>query len=269
MAIRYDKKLNQEINKVIKNYNAKIRRIEKYDDSYNYLLPNKITKSDLKTMAYTRRELRRKLNELKRFSQRGIEQSIQLKGGYVLSRYEYENLKREKARVQRNITNELKRLELTSPTVYGKRQAFSFAKMGDSRYLNFLAKKEKIETKWEYLEQEEFERYEEFVYKAGRSLEYETSLFRENYKKMLFDLGYYTKYDNDKLKDLENKLDKLSNKQFYKLFNEEKSIKAITEYYVLTTGKNMTRIDPSTIQPDVWQNYDNLIENIDNIIANL
>ena len=149
MAIRYDKKLNQEINKVIKNYNAKIRRIEKYDDSYNYLLPNKITKSDLKTMAYTRRELRRKLNELKRFSQRGIEQSIQLKGGYVLSRYEYENLKREKARVQRNITKELKRLELTSPTVYGKRQAFSFAKMGDSRYLNFLAKKETLLEKLE------------------------------------------------------------------------------------------------------------------------
>ena len=36
MAIRYDKKLIQEMDRVIRNYNQKIRRIEKYEDSYNY-----------------------------------------------------------------------------------------------------------------------------------------------------------------------------------------------------------------------------------------
>ena len=269
MAIRYDKKLNEEINKTIRNYNAKIRRIEKYDDSFYYHLPEKITKENLKKAVYTRNELRRKLKELQRFSERGIEKSMQLKSGYVLSKYEYENLKREKARVQRNISREITRLETTNPTVYGKRQSYSFAKMGDSRYLNFLARRENIMKKIEELTGEEFLKYKTFVYKTGRNIEYETSLFRENYKKMLFDLAYYTKYDKDKIKALENKLDKLNNKQFYKLFNEEKSVKAITEYYVLTTGKSMTKIDPSVIQPDVWQNYDNLIENIDYIISNL
>ena len=120
MAIRYDKKLNQEIRKVINNYNAKIRRIEKYDDSFNYQLPEKITKKDLQQNVYTRNELRRKLNELKRYSQRDIEKSMQLAGGYVLSRYEYENLKREKARVKRNISRELTRIETEKPRVFGK-----------------------------------------------------------------------------------------------------------------------------------------------------
>lgn len=269
MAIRYDKKLNQEINRVINNYNAKIRRIEKYDDSYNYQLPEKMSKQLLKQNAYTRNELRRKLKELQRFSKRGIEESIQLKGGYVLSRYEFENLKREKARVQRNITREINRLEEQKPTVYGKEQVRTFAQMGDSRYLSFLARKRNILKDYETLTSEEFKRYEEFVYSAGRNIEYENSLFRDNYKKMLFDLAYYTNYDNDKIKFIENKIDKLNNKQFYKLFHTEQGIKEVIYQYMAVTGKKMGRIDPEIIKDNVWQNYDKLIENIDDIIGSL
>ena len=266
MAIRYDKKLNQEINRVIRNYNQKIRRIEKYDDSFNYLLPEKITKQNLKQNVYTRNELRRKLNELKRFSNRGAEQSMQLAGGYILSRYEFENLKREKARVQRNLSREIKRLETEKPTVYGKSQVTTFAQMGDSYYLSNVGRKKAINIDFKKLGKEEFEKFKETVYRIGRNQEYENSLFRDNYKKMLFDLAYYTNYDPEKIKYLESKLDKLNNKQFYKLFNTEKGIKAITEYYLLITGKKMKRLDPSVIKPDVWQNYDNLIESIDQII---
>ena len=43
MAIRYDKKLNQEINRTIKNFNQKIARLEKQDRE---LLPSKITKKE-------------------------------------------------------------------------------------------------------------------------------------------------------------------------------------------------------------------------------
>ena len=44
MAIRYDKKLNQEINRTIKNFNQKIARLEKQERE---LLPSKITKQEL------------------------------------------------------------------------------------------------------------------------------------------------------------------------------------------------------------------------------
>lgn len=269
MAIRYDKKLNQEINRVIRNYNQKINRIKKYEDSYNYQLPETITKKNLKENVYTRNELKRKLNELKRFSERGIEKSMQLEGGYVLSRFEYENLKRERARVKRNVSREIKRLETEKPTVFGKAQIKTFAQMGDSYYLNLKAKRESLEKKIELLQKEEFERYRQLVYKTGRSQEYQNSLFRENYKKMLTDLAYYTKYDKEKIKLLESKLDKLNNRKFYKLFQNEKAIKSITEYYLLTTGKNMQKIDPSVFKEDVANLYDNLIENIDEIIETL
>ena len=61
MAIRYDKSLNQEINRTIKNFNQKIARLEKQERE---LLPSKITKKDLKDSVYTRAELRRKLKEI-------------------------------------------------------------------------------------------------------------------------------------------------------------------------------------------------------------
>ena len=269
MAIRYDKKLNQEINRVIRNYNAKIRRIEKYDDSFNYQLPEKITKQNLKQSVYTRNELRRKLNELKRYSQREVEKSMQTPGGYILSRYEFENLKREKARVKRNITREIKRLESEKPRVFGKQQSMTFAQMGDSYYLNLKAKREQLEKKIEMLKGDEFKRYEKLVYKTGRSHEYQSSLFRDNYEKMLTDLGYYTGYDSKKLEVLKDKLNKLNNRQFYKLFQNERAIKSITEYYPLVTNKTIKGFNPDDIKEDVSNLYDNLIENIDTIIGTL
>ena len=42
MAIRYDKKLNQEINKTIRNFNQKIARLEKTER--DLILQSKITK---------------------------------------------------------------------------------------------------------------------------------------------------------------------------------------------------------------------------------
>ena len=268
MAIRYDKKLNEEINKVVRNYNQKIRRLEKSFDSYLYQLPDTVSKKSLKQNVYTRVELRRKLNELKRFSIRGAEYSMQLEGGYVLSRFEFENLKREKTRVKRNISREIKRLETEKPMVFGKIQSKTFAQMGDTYYLNLKAKREQLEKNLEKLQGDEFKKYKELVYKIGRSQEYQTSLFRYNYKKMLTDLAYYTEYDKDKLRQLETKLNKLNNRQFYKLFQTEKSIKSITEYYPLVTGSVMG-FDPKNIKEDVASLYDNLIENIDDIIGSL
>ena len=106
MAIRYDKKLNQEINRTIKNFNQKIARLEKQKKE---LLPSKITKKDLKDNVYTRTELYRKLKELQRFSHRGAEDIIETKGGVKLTQYELSNIKRENTRIKRNITREINR----------------------------------------------------------------------------------------------------------------------------------------------------------------
>lgn len=262
MAIRYDKKLNQEINRVIKNFNQKIARLEK---DQRELLPSKITKKDLKSSVYTRRELNRKLNELKRFSKRGAEDVITTKGGLRITNYELNELKRESARIKRNVTREINRLQTQSPKVFGKIQATTFAQMGDTNYLNLVARRNALNKDIRNLSRQEFERYKQLVEKTGKSQVYMNSVFKENYFQMLTDLAYYFNYDKNKLDKLKEKMMKLKPNDFLKLFNEDKSIRAILDYYPIITN-SFDAIDPADIAEDVTNLYDMLVENMDQML---
>ena len=103
MAIRYDRKLNQEINKVIRNFNQKVARLEKEERE---LLPSKITKKELKRETGTRTELKRRLKELQKFSKRGAEEIVTTKEGFRLTRYDINVLKTQRSRAKRQLTKE-------------------------------------------------------------------------------------------------------------------------------------------------------------------
>lgn len=261
MAIRYDKKLNQEINRTIKNFNQKIARLEKQERE---LLPSKITKKDLKS-ATTRTELQRKLKELQRFSKRGAEDVITTSGGVKLTQYELQNIKRENARVKRNITREINRLKVEKPKIFGKKQTSTFSEMGDTDYLNLVARRKALEKDINKLSREEFERFTKLIEKTGKNQQYMNSVFKDNYFEMLTDLAYYFDYDNDKLNLLKQKLMNLKPNDFLKLFKEDKSIRAILDYYPVVTN-SFNAINPDDIKEDVVNLYDNLIDNIDDII---
>lgn len=265
MAIRYDKNLNSEITRVVRNFNNKINRLEKLQS--DLILPDKITKKSLTEEYYTRKDLQRKLNELKRFSTRGIEKTVETKAGLKLSEYELINLKKESARIKRNLTREINKMRTTKPKIFGKVQTATFSQMGDTMYLNLLARREALEKDTNTLTKEEYERYKKLVLKTAKNKQYMNNIFKENYRKMLTDLGYYYNYDKEKMKVLEGKLDKLSPNEFLKLFQNDKSIKAIIDYYPIITD-TLSAINPKDIQDDVKVLYDNLIDNIDDILEN-
>ena len=262
MAIRYDKKLNQEINRTIKNFNQKIARLEKQERE---LLPNKISKKDLKSNVYTRTELQRKLKELQRFSTRGAEDVSTTSGGVRLTKYELNEIKRENARVKRNITREINRLRVEKPKIFGKKQTSTFSEMGDTDYLNLVARRKALEKDINKLSREEFERFTKLVEKTGKNQAYMNNVFKENYFEMLTDLAYYFDYDTDKLNLLRQKLMNLKPNDFLKLFKEDKSIRAILDYYPIVSN-SFNEINPYDIKEDVINLYDNLIDNIDEII---
>ena len=262
MAIRYDKKLNQEINRTIKNFNQKIARLEKQDRE---LLPSKITKKELKDNVYTRTELRRKLKELQRFSNRNAEDVITTSGGVRLTQYDYQNIKRENTRIKRNITREINRLRVEKPKIFGKLQSSTFSEMGDSDYLNLVARRKALEKDINKLSKDEFGRFKKLVEKTGKSQQYMNNIFKENYFEMLTDLAYYFDYDNDKLNLLNQKLMKLKPNDFLKLFKDDKSIRAILDYYPIITN-SFNAINPDDIKEDVVNLYDNLIDNLDDIL---
>ena len=262
MAIRYDKKLNQEINRTIKNFNQKIARLEKEQRD---LLPSKITKKSLKNNVYTRTELQRKLKELQRFSKRGAEEVITTSGGVRLTRYELNEIKRENARVKRNITREINRLKIEKPKIFGKKQTSTYSEMGDHDFLNLVARRKALEKDVNKLSREEFERFTKLVEKTGKNQQYMNNIFKENYFDMLTKTAYYFDYDNEKLEYLKDKLMKLQPNDFLKLFKEDKSIRAILDYYPVVTN-SFNAINPDDIKEDVVNLYDNLINNIDEIV---
>ena len=252
MAIRYDKKLNQEINRTIKNFNQKIARLEKQERE---LLPSKISKKELKNSVYNRAELQRKLKQLQRFSERGAEEVITTKGGVQLTQYDLSNLKRENARIKRNITREINRLKVDKPK----------SEMGDTDYLNLVARRKALEKDINKLSREDFERFTKLVEKTGRNQQYMNNIFKQNYFEMLTDLAYYFDYDTNKLNELKQKLMNLKPNDFLKLFKEDKSIRAILDYYPIVTN-SFNAINPDDIKEDVINLYDTLIDNIDEII---
>ena len=65
MAIRYDKKLNSEIRKAVLRFNKKVRSLEQNENIVNV---STTSKKELIKGVNTRKELRKKLADLKRFS---------------------------------------------------------------------------------------------------------------------------------------------------------------------------------------------------------
>lgn len=261
MAIRYDKKLNAEIKRVIANYNAKVRRLEKNTSLMS--IPDPITKKELKESVTRRKDLYRKLNELKTFSKRGMEQNITLKSGVNISKYDYLKLKKESARLKRKLTYEIKRYTETSPRVFGKLQSTTFAKTGDSAYLTALSRRQALNKDLSRLTGEELARYGNLLKRMSETAEYYENIFKNNYLKMLTDLGYYYGYDDERLEELKTKIGNLPPDKFYKLFREEKAIGAITDYY---PQLNNEAFNPDDVRDDVFELYDNIYDNLDEIL---
>lgn len=263
MAIRYDKKLNNEINKTIRNFNQKIARLEKQEK--DVFIPDKITKKELKESVYTRQELYRKIRELQNFSKRGAENVIITSGGVRTSSWEIENLKRENRRLKMILSRDIKRLETTMPRVLGKLQTGTFAQMGDTQYLNIKARREALNKDYMKLDLQGFKSFQKLLKKTAKNKSYMNNIFKGNYIKMLTDLGYFYGYDKGKMRYLEENLASLDSNKFLKLFNEDKSIKAILDYYPIITD-TLSAIDPEDVKADVFQLYDLLIDNLDDIL---
>lgn len=265
MAIRYDKKLNQEIDRTIKNFNQKIARLEKQE---RQLLPSKIRKKELKESVYTRQELQRRLKELQRFSKRGSEDVIETKGGVKLTKYELDKIKRENTRIKRNLSREIKRKTEEKPKVFGKKQASTFSQMGEQEFLNLVSRRKALNKDIEKLNEEELQRLVKLLEKTSTKKRYMDNIFKENYFEMFAVLGYFSGYNADKLNEIRDKLFKLRPDKFLKLFNEDRAIKAILDYYPLLTSESEEKFDLNfnDYKEDVINLYDAIYENLDEIL---
>lgn len=262
--IRYNKELVNKINKTVRNYNAKINRLAKLNPSL--ALPEKVSARSIKNVSDTRKELLRNLNKLQRFSIRGAEDTIILPSGELVSRYELSELKRESARLQRNLTRRINELAGTTPKVAGIKQDYTYAQMGDMRLNNMIAKRDTIKRMSKTLSSGgNLKNFMKLLETTRNKQNYQISIFRNNYiDKMLTYQAYSIGYDSEKLNVIKAKLNKLSDKDFLKFFDEEKIVQMVRDKY----------IDTSKLKGDAYFSYedemtdifDELYDNIDDYL---
>lgn len=270
MAIRYDKKFNKEISRVVSNFNSKINRLEK--SRRDLLLPEKVSIKELKANVSSRAELKRELAKLSRYGIRGIEETTKTSGGLEISKYELGETIREARRLKSSLTRQINRVSNITPTVFGVKQSATYSQMGLEQLSNLKARRQSLNKNIKKLNKEDFKDFQKQLIINKQKEKYKTEVFMNNYiEKMLFNLGYFVGYDNEKLQAIKEKLMSLDEKQFLKLFETDEGIRAIRDYYPeIHRASSSYRAgnikQMKAIENDITNLYDQLYANIDSII---
>lgn len=262
--IRYNQELINKINKTVRNYNAKISRLQKVNPSL--ALPEKVSARSIKNMSDSRKELNRTLNSLKRFSKRGAEDTIILPSGEFISNYELKELKRESARLQRNLTRRINELAGTTPKVAGIKQDYTYAEMGDMRLNNMIAKRDTLKNMSKNITKSgNLKNFVKLLQTTRNKQNYQISIFKNNYiDRMLTNQAYSVGYDSNRINEIKAKLNKLSDKDFLKFFDEEKIVQMVRDKYIDSTKlKGETYF---SYEEEMREIFDELYENIDDYL---
>lgn len=255
--VKITTKTSNELNRVIRNFNAKVKRLEK--SGRDLELPQKITKKELLSNINSSQELKRNMKQLQRFSRKGVEESIMMASGEKISIWEKQEFIIQKRSATAKLTKKIKDLQVKPVKVAGKKQSGTFETVGDSSYLNLVAQRERIRNKrFEDMTKRDLQRYKSLTRKILK--DGHNSVFRESYKTMVIDMAYKYGFDQDKTDQILDKIDQLKDKEFLKLFNEDRAIKSILFYYSGTKKK----VDDFT--PEIITLFEEVYANIDEIL---
>lgn len=264
---KVSRKLESEITRVIRNYNAKISRLEKinkdFENKYGiskYKLPNKINKTKFKANYYDNNEIKRQLKNLQLFSKRGAENYTFLDSGASMSKYELEVLKKELRRARYNTTRQINQMLTNKVKIAGVPTDGTLANMGDRSYLNLISRKSGLSGDITKMNYEKIKSLKKLVERTNRSNTYYNSIFKDNYMNIINKVGYHFGEDS---KGITEKLEKLKPEDFYKLFTNDKAVSSVLDYYMVSKDD----IDPSLNQESADELFELLSNNIDEIIA--
>lgn len=256
--IRYDSSYNQEINRVVSNFNRKVRRLEKEE---RQLIPSTVRVSEIKQQFNNRRDLNTYLRELRRFSKRGAESIIDV-GGKKYTKYEVElyrnRLRREKAALDKEIAQ----MEQVK-TKYPMQHNIALENMRNRRATLGKNWQETIGTALEQQVGNYLKRLETY----------------DNYFEILFQDAYTMGFPEEKINYIKEKLLNLSPRQLMQVLEDTPEIQFIFDYYHSltrqggvfgsTTMKKIRdqELTGKTSEDRAYDAFDRLYNNVDDIVA--
>lgn len=245
--INYDKQFNAKINKIVRAFNAKVRRLENQGLKY---VPERTSVADLKATYFERDSLKRRLKQLERFTTKGAEDIIELSKGAKITKWEYETLKSDMTYLKRYYTGRIENYGNIIPKVMGKPQAVSYAKMGDAKLQNLRILRQSHEKKLDNLDQSELNKYRKKVRSQIRRKEQQKFILWANYFTFLDDVAYKAGIDSDLLASVKEKITRMDIDKFIEFFETEKAFSKIINYYDLQKLKSdgYSDTDVTTVQ---------------------
>lgn len=242
--ISYDKQFNAKINRIVKAFNAKVKRLENQGLKY---IPERTSVADLKATYFERDSLKRRLKQLERFTSKGAEEIITLGKGAKITKWEYETLKSDMSYLKRYYTNRIENYGRIIPTVMGKQQVSSYSLMGDARLQNLRVLRKSHDKKLNSMEQGDLNRYKTKVRSQIRRKERQKYILWANYFTFLEDVAYKAGIDTELLNSIKEKITRMDIDKFIEFFETEQAFSKVINYYDLqkikSAGYSDTDID--------------------------
>lgn len=238
--IRYDPRYNQEINRVVSNFNRKVRRLEKEERE---LLPSTVSVRDIKDKFTNKRDLNKYLNDLRRFSKRGAETIVNV-GGKDYTRYQIDlfriNLRRERAALDRDIKR-------------SQSMKHRYPVQHDINVQNLRNRRARLSESWTELISTKLDEQIGSYFKKLETY--------DNYFEVLFQDAYLIDYPEEKINHIKKNLLKLSPNQFMRALQDAPEVQFIFDYYHSLT-RQTGRVGGRTIK----DSFDALYDRIDEIV---
>ena len=259
MAIRYDEKLNKEILKTVRNFNAKVGRLEQQGVS---LPVEKVSVRGLKEQFQERRELQSYLRELRKFSQRGVERIAYVdRWGKQFTVYEFKvgGIRQRRAiREAERLLAEAKKEKRTEGGVFGEETL-----MGTDYVNNLEANLKRLKATRFHQKRLTAEKKAQLVRASKAAIGSKRFQFaiKDNFFRHLDILGQAAKLPSSYTSEIEEGLKQVSGKDFEKLRQAEELINTIETYYPQwkdAKTKKQKEAVGEAVRPYIMSLHDNL-----------
>lgn len=137
--IRWSEADNQQLTKAVKNFNAKVKRLEKKFIGQDVVIPEKVSVREMREVIGTRRDLQRELKSLQSFTQRGSEELVKTNTDSNIIITKWQKAELEKRAKIINKARDIRKEEYIQRELVdkGKPLGYNRAQMGDVKLLQF------------------------------------------------------------------------------------------------------------------------------------
>ena len=217
--IRWREADDAELKRVVKNYNAKIARLEKKDPTNKNALPEKMSVRQMKELISTRQDLNRELNSLRRFSRRGAEELIDVPDNdynLKITKWQKEEMTRRIGTINQKRAKRLERLQETEMKSRGEKLGYTVGQFGMGKAEEVSLTPIKAFTS--KMNRADLNKKYKHILKESQAnyFDVKDEVLRNNYIK-----GLKTNYDEADLEDVIAAIEDMPFDEFYSTFQAE------------------------------------------------